>query len=82
MGLVHLFLLCGLVGLPFAQASGSNTTAPSPIPIAVGGKDPVIAKMVVQLMLPEYDGMSRQENGLVVIIFDNQQSSMSFKTLP
>lgn len=89
MGFMRFFPLCGFFALALAQASTSNATAPSPIPIAVGGKDPIIAKLVVQLMLPEYDGTSqRRKSALRLWLISNscprrpERSGSSLRAYP
>lgn len=57
MVLSRFLALCLFIASTIAQPVDGNAPS-SAIPIAVGGKDPEIAKAVIALMLPEYDGMA------------------------
>lgn len=58
MELMRFFVICVSVALTHAQPHSGNVTTHTAIPIALGGKHPETAKAFIQLMLPEYDGMS------------------------
>ncbi|EGP85748.1 uncharacterized protein MYCGRDRAFT_94597 [Zymoseptoria tritici IPO323] len=57
MVLSRFLALCLFIASTIAQPVDGNAPS-SAIPIAVGGKDPEIAKAVIALMLPEYDALS------------------------
>ncbi|SMR55464.1 unnamed protein product [Zymoseptoria tritici ST99CH_1A5] len=66
MVLSRFLALCLFIASTIAQPVDGNAPS-SAIPIAVGGKDPEIAKAVIALMLPEYDVVHVVHNAPVAL---------------